>query len=45
MQSVTKLLVGAATLEMVDRKQQRLDDQVVIRKQDLSLAIQPLAME
>jgi beta-lactamase class A len=43
MQSVMKLLVGAATLEMVDRGQQRLNDQVVIQKKDLSLAIQPLA--
>jgi hypothetical protein len=38
MQSVMKLLVAAATLENVDRGWQRLDGEVVIRKQDRSLA-------
>jgi beta-lactamase class A len=43
MQSVMKLLVAAATLEAVDSGRLHLDDQIVIRKPDLSLAIQPLA--
>jgi beta-lactamase class A len=43
MQSVMKLLVGMAVLDAVDRKGWRLDEEVVIRKQDLSLYVQPLA--
>jgi beta-lactamase class A len=38
-----KLLVGFAVMDAVDHRRWRLDDGVVIRKQDLSLAVQPLA--
>ena len=43
LQSVMKLLVGIATMDAVDRRGWKLDEQVVVRKQDLSLAVQPLA--
>lgn len=43
LQSVMKLLVGFVALDAVDRKKWRLDEQVTIRIQDLSLAVQPLA--
>jgi beta-lactamase class A len=43
LQSVTKLVVGLAAMDAVDHRGWRLDDTVVIRKQDLSLGVQPLA--
>jgi beta-lactamase class A len=43
MQSVMKLIVGAAVMDAVDRRGWRLDDEVVIRRADLSLHVQPLA--
>lgn len=43
MQSVMKLLVGVAVLDAVDNQSWRLDEEVVIKKQDLSLYVQPLA--
>jgi beta-lactamase class A len=43
LQSVMKLLVGIATMDAVERKGWRLDETVIVRKQDLSLAVQPLA--
>jgi beta-lactamase class A len=43
LQSVMKLLVGLAVMDAVDHRRWRLDDVVIIRKQDLSLAVQPLA--
>ena len=43
LQSVMKLLVGLAVMDAVDHRRWRLDDGVIIRKQDLSLAVQPLA--
>jgi beta-lactamase class A len=38
-----KLLVAIAVMDAVDRGEWRLADPVVIRKHDLSLAVQPLA--
>ncbi len=43
LQSVMKLVVGLATMDAVDHRRLRLDDTVVIRRQDLSLGVQPLA--
>ncbi len=43
MQSVMKLIVGAAVLDRVDHGEWRLDAPVTIKKKDLSLNIQPLA--
>jgi beta-lactamase class A len=43
LQSVMKLLVGIATMDAVDRRGWMLDEGVIVRKQDLSLAVQPLA--
>lgn len=43
LQSVMKLVMGAAVLDSVDRRLRRLDDAVTIRTQDLSLDVQPLA--
>ena len=43
LQSVMKLLVGLATMDAVDHGRLHLQDSVTIRKQDLSLAVQPLA--
>jgi len=43
MQSVMKLLVALAVMDRVDRRGWRLDDQVLVRRQDLSLFVQPLA--
>jgi beta-lactamase class A len=43
MQSVMKLLVGMAVLEQVDQGRMKLDDPVLVRKQDLSLYVQPIA--
>src|SRR5579872_1634222 len=43
LQSVMKLVVGVAILDSVDKSRRRLDAVVTIRKQDLSLFVQPLA--
>jgi len=43
LQSVMKLLVGSAVMDAVDHGRLRLEDSLTIRKQDLSLAVQPLA--
>src|SRR4029450_11990379 len=43
LQSVMKLLVAIAVMDAVDRGEWRLPDPVVVRKHDLSLAVQPLA--
>jgi beta-lactamase class A len=43
LQSVMKLLVAIAVMDAVDRGEWRLAERVVLRKQDLSLAVQPLA--
>jgi beta-lactamase class A len=43
LQSVMKLLVGLAVMDAVDHGRLYLQDSVTIRKQDLSLAVQPLA--
>ena len=43
LQSVMKLLVAIAVMDAVDRGEWRLTDPVVVRKHDLSLAVQPLA--
>lgn len=38
-----KLLVGVAVLDRVDRGEWRLTDEVIVRREDLSLHVQPLA--
>lgn len=43
MQSVMKLLAGVAVLDAVDRGGTRLDEPVLVRRQDLSVGVQPLA--
>lgn len=43
LQSVMKLIVGAAAMHAVDHRGWRLDDEVVLRREDLSLHVQPLA--
>jgi beta-lactamase class A len=43
MQSVVKLIVGLATLEEVDRGRWKLNEAVIVRKQDLSVGVQPIA--
>lgn len=43
LQSVMKLVVGAAAMDAVDRRGWRLDDEVVLRRENLSLHVQPLA--
>lgn len=43
LQSVMKLVVGAAAMDAVDRRGWRLDEQVVLRRENLSLHVQPLA--
>lgn len=43
LQSVMKLVVGFAVLEAVDNRGWQLDQQVIIRRKDLSLNVQPLA--
>jgi beta-lactamase class A len=43
LQSVMKLIVAAAAMDAVDRKGWSLDDVLVVRRQDLSLNVQPLA--
>lgn len=43
LQSVMKLLVAIATMEAVEKKGWRLDEQVLVRREDLSLFAQPIA--
>lgn len=43
LQSVMKLLVGLAVMDAVDHQGWRLDAPVLVRKQDLSLYVQPIA--
>ena len=43
LQSVMKLIVAVAAMDAVDRGSWRLDEQVLVRRQDLSLFVQPLA--
>jgi beta-lactamase class A len=43
MQSVMKLCVATAALDAVDAGRWRLDDAVVVHKQDLSVFVQPMA--
>lgn len=43
LQSVMKLVVAVAALDAVDRSQLRLDDDIVVRRDDLSIGVQPLA--
>ncbi len=43
LQSVMKLLVGFAVLDGVDTKGWRLDEPVTLRKEDLSLFVQPVS--
>lgn len=43
LQSVMKLVVGLAVMDAVDHSGWRLDESVLVRRQDLSLYVQPLA--
>jgi beta-lactamase class A len=43
LQSVMKLMVGAAVLDKVDRRGWKLDSEVVVYPSDLSVFVQPLA--
>lgn len=43
LQSVMKLVVGAAVMRAVDEGRMRLDDRMTLRREDLSVNIQPLA--
>ena len=43
LQSVMKLLVSLAVMDAVDRRAWRLDEPIVVHKQDLSLYVQPIA--
>jgi beta-lactamase class A len=43
MQSVVKLAVGVAVMDAVDRGAWRLEDEVTVRREDLSLFVQPIA--
>jgi beta-lactamase class A len=43
MQSVMKLPVAISALEAVDQSKWHLDDEVLVRKQDLSVFVQPMA--
>jgi len=43
LQSVMKLIVAATAMDAVDRRGWQLSDRVFVRRQDLSLNIQPLA--
>lgn len=42
LQSVMKLLAGIAVLDAVDHKGWKLDDAIVVKPEDLSLAVQPI---
>ncbi|WP_035957842.1 class A beta-lactamase [Bryobacter aggregatus] len=43
LQSVMKLVVGIAVLDAVDHRGWKLEDPVLVRKQDLSLFVQPIS--
>lgn len=43
LQSVMKLVVGVAAMRAVDEGRMRLDDPVTVRREDLSVNIQPIA--
>src|SRR5690349_8171184 len=43
LQSVMKLVVGMAVMDAVDNDGWRLDERIVVHKQDLSLYVQPIA--
>ncbi|MBC8138348.1 MAG: serine hydrolase, partial [Fibrella sp.] len=43
LQSVMKLIVAATMMDTVDRRGSRLDEPVLVRREDLSLYVQPLA--
>ncbi len=43
LQSVMKLLVGAAVMDAIDHRGWKLEDPIVVRKEDLSLYVQPIA--
>lgn len=43
LQSVMKLLVGLAVMDAVDHRGWHLDEEIVVRKEDLSLYVQPIA--
>ena len=43
LQSVMKLIVGMAAMDAVDGRGWTLDEEVVVRREDLSLYVQPLA--
>ena len=43
LQSVVKLVVGAAVMDAVDHRGWRLDEPVIVRRSDLSLSAQPIA--
>jgi beta-lactamase class A len=43
LQSVMKLIVAMAVMDAVDRQGWRVEDEVVVRREDLSLYVEPLA--
>jgi len=43
LQSVVKLVAGAAVMDAVDHRGWKLDDAVLVRREDLSLYVQPVA--
>jgi len=43
LQSVMKLVVGAAVMGAIDEGRMRLDDPITVRREDLSLSVQPIA--
>lgn len=43
LQSVMKLVVAATALDAVDRGTWKLDDEILVRREDLSVFVQPLA--
>ncbi|RYG22959.1 serine hydrolase, partial [bacterium] len=43
LQSVMKLIVGFAVMDAVDRGKLRLDHKLLVRRQDLSLYVQPIS--
>lgn len=45
LQSVIKLFVGIAVMDAADNRGWRLDEQILVRKQDLSLYVQPIAKQ
>lgn len=43
LQSVMKLIVAATVMDAVDRRGWRLDESILVRREDLSLYVQPIA--